>query len=183
MDARLGTWLLARLYHGSHLRLQDSMRLQGATLTDPYVNLSAHTALTVQPPPDAATANEQRAAGHAARWHGSAAPSVGDAAASANGFALSKRLLPLPVDLPIRPDGVTPSLQPHYRTFLTTTGDSAPVPRFGTRALVGLPLELLPSHRGDRFPRSTQEPEPRSRRLHAGRRLGSKQVPPRLIPG
>ena len=44
-------------------------------------------------------------------------------------------------------------------------------------------LELLPSHRGDRFPRSAQEPGPSSRRLHAGRHLGSKQVSPRAGPG
>jgi hypothetical protein len=37
--------------------------------------------------------------------------------------------------------------------------------------------------RGDRFPRSMQEPEPSSRHLHAGRHLGSQKAPPRLIPG
>ena len=35
--ARLGTRLLARLYRGSHLRLLNSMRFQGATRTDPGV--------------------------------------------------------------------------------------------------------------------------------------------------
>lgn len=40
-----------------------------------------------------------------------------------------------------------------------------------------------PPYRGDRFPRSMPEPEPSSRRLHAGHHLGSKQVSPRLIPG
>jgi len=35
--ARLGTWLLARLYQGSHLRPLNFMRLQGATPTDPDV--------------------------------------------------------------------------------------------------------------------------------------------------
>jgi hypothetical protein len=100
-----------------------------------------------------------------------------------NGFALSKRFLPVVVDLSVKPDGVTPSLPSHYRTFFATTGHSAPVPRFGTLALVGQPLELLPSHRGDRFPRSTQEPEPRSRRLHAGRRLGSTTGASQTYPG
>jgi hypothetical protein len=33
--ARLGTWPLARLYQGSHLRLLNFMRLQGATPTAP----------------------------------------------------------------------------------------------------------------------------------------------------
>lgn len=52
-----------------------------------------------------------------------------------------------------------------------------------SHAYGGYPLAFLPWHRGDRFPRSTQKPESSSRRLNAGRRLGSKQVPPRLIPG
>ena len=34
----------------------------------------------------------------------------------------------------------------------------------------------------DRFPRSTQEPEPRSRRLYAGHHRGRKQVTPRTCP-
>src|SRR5918992_1886617 len=100
-----------------------------------------------------------------------------------NGFALSKRFLPSLVDHSIKLNNVAPSLQPHYRAFLTTTRDSAPVPRLGTLALVGQPLELLPSHRGDRFPRSTQKPESRSRRLHAGRRLGSTTGASQTYPG
>ena len=47
----------------------------------------------------------------------------------------------------------------------------------------GLPLELLPWHRGDRFPRSTKEPDPGSRRLQAGAARaglqGSAQTHPR----
>jgi hypothetical protein len=39
-----------------------------------------------------------------------------------------------------------------------------------------------PACRGDRFPCSTQEPEPRSRHLHAGHHLASQQAPARLIP-
>ena len=80
-------------------------------------------------------------------------------------------------------DRATPSLQPHYSAFFTTTGCSVPVPRFGTQILVALPLISLPFHRGDRFPRSTKEPRSHSRRLYAGRHLGSNQVPPRLFPG
>jgi hypothetical protein len=38
--ARLGTRLLARLYRGSHLRLLNSMRFQGATSADPDVQFS-----------------------------------------------------------------------------------------------------------------------------------------------
>ena len=50
-------------------------------------------------------------------------------------------------------------------------------PQATTAPLAGSPC------RGDRFPRSMQEPEPSSRHLHAGRHLGSQQAPPRLIPG
>src|SRR4051812_32362612 len=39
-----------------------------------------------------------------------------------------------------------------------TANPSVPSPRIGTRLLVGLPLGGLPWHRGDRFPRSAQEP-------------------------
>ena len=63
-----------------------------------------------------------------------------------------------------------------------TTDCSAPVLRIGTLILMGPPLGFLPYHRSDRFPRSTQEPDSRSRHLHAGRRPGSKQVSPELIP-
>jgi hypothetical protein len=40
-----------------------------------------------------------------------------------------------------------------------------------------------PPRRGDRFPRSAQEPRPRSRHLHAGHHLANQQAPARLIPG
>ena len=50
-------------------------------------------------------------------------------------------------------------------------------PQATTAPLAGSPC------RGDRFPRSMQEPEPSSRHLHAGRHLASQQAPPRLIPG
>ncbi len=49
--------------------------------------------------------------------------------------------------------------------------------------LVGLPLGLFTLHRGDGFPRSTQELEPSSRRLHAGRHLGAKQAVSQTSPG
>ena len=55
------------------------------------------------------------------------------------------------------------------------------MPRIGTLILRGSPLEFLPLHRGDRFPRSTQGPESESRHLYAGRHPGSKQVSPGLI--
>ena len=78
---------------------------------------------------------------------------------------------------------MAPLLQSHYATFLATTGHSVPVTRIGTLALVGLPLELLPWHRDDRFSSSKYEPESDSRRLNAERHAGSKQVSPALIPG
>lgn len=78
---------------------------------------------------------------------------------------------------------MAPLLQSHYTTFIATTGHSVPVTRIGTLALVGLPLELLPWHRDDRFSSSKYEPESDSRRLNAERHAGSKQVSPALIPG
>ena len=76
-----------------------------------------------------------------------------------------------------------PSLHAHYRHFLATTSPSAPVPRIGTLALVGLPLGLLPWHRGDRFPGSMFEPGSDSRHLYAGRHAGGQRISPALIPG
>src|ERR1039457_5794834 len=38
--ARLGTWLLARLCHGSHLRLLNFVRFQGATLIEPDLQIA-----------------------------------------------------------------------------------------------------------------------------------------------
>src|SRR5262245_60126788 len=58
------------------------------------------------------------------------------------------------VDPTSKPGDWAPSLHAHYRHFYATTSPSAPVPRIGTLALVGLPLGLLPCHRGDRFPGS-----------------------------
>src|SRR5262249_22782428 len=86
------------------------------------------------------------------------------------------------VDPTRRPDDWAPSLQAHYRPFAATTSPSVPVPRIGTLALVGLPLGLLPWHRGDRFPGSPFEPGSDSRHLHAGRHAGSKRIAPALIP-
>jgi putative transposase len=61
-----------------------------------------------------------------------------------NGFALSKGSSRMAVDLSTKPNSVAPSLQRHYSTFITTTRNSAPVLRIGTRVLVVLPLEHLP---------------------------------------
>src|SRR5712691_2051967 len=80
-------------------------------------------------------------------------------------------------------DDATPSLHPLIADFLATTSCSLPLPRLGTLILVGPPLGFLPLHRGTRFPRSAQEPGPRSRRLHAGRHPSSRQAPARAAPG
>src|SRR5215475_15670523 len=78
------------------------------------------------------------------------------------GLALSMRVLPLPVALWPEQNNATPSLQPHYRTVITTTGCSAPVPRIGTLALaVGAACSLSLHAVGvteRRFSRSIQKP-------------------------
>ncbi len=61
-------------------------------------------------------------------------------------------------------------------------GYSAPVSRLGTLTLVGHPLEFLPLHRDDRFPRSIQKPVLRSRHLYAGRHPVGNQAPSELVP-
>ena len=61
-----------------------------------------------------------------------------------NGFALPKGSSRMAVDLSIKPDSVAPSLQRHYSAFITTTRNSAPVLRIGTRVLMVLPLGHLP---------------------------------------
>ena len=45
----------------------------------------------------------------------------------------------MPVVLAPELNNATPSLQPHYRAFVTTTGCSAPVLRIGTLTLTGTP--------------------------------------------
>jgi hypothetical protein len=51
-----------------------------------------------------------------------------------------------------------PFAPPALPGFIATANPSVPVPRIGTRLLAVLPLGGLPWHRGDRFPRSAQEP-------------------------
>src|SRR5207248_8658802 len=75
-------------------------------------------------------------------------------------------LLPFPVGPWPRPNNAAPSLQPHYRTFLATTGCSAPALRIGTLALAvgaacGFSLHAfgVTEHR---FSRSVRKPGPSS---------------------
>src|ERR1700748_1014864 len=65
------------------------------------------------------------------------------------------RVLPLPVALCREQNNATPSLQPHYRTLVPTTGCSAPVPRIGTLILIGsayLDFSLCIGATGSRVP-------------------------------
>ena len=70
-----------------------------------------------------------------------------------------------------------PFAPPALPGFIATTDPSVPAPRIGTRRLAGLPLGDLPWHRGDRFPRSAQEPltglTPSSCRSPLGQSAGS----------
>jgi len=90
-------------------------------------------------------------------------------------LCLSMEFLPSRVDLLDSLNDLTPSLHAHYRHFIATKSQSAPVPCIGTPILVGPPLESLPSHQNDRFTRSTQEPERGSRLLYAGCHPSGKQ--------
>src|SRR5580692_7572119 len=75
-----------------------------------------------------------------------------------NGFALVMRLLPSPVGRLPQQDTAAPSVQSHYRTFIPTTGCSAPVPRIGTLALAGtsrLSFSLHIGTTGSRVPQKS----------------------------
>jgi len=56
-----------------------------------------------------------------------------------------------------------------------------PCARIGTLTLVGPPLEFLPYHRNDRFPRFTHEPSSGRATFNAERRTSSIQVSPGLL--
>jgi len=157
-------------------------------LPDPDVSVCALPAPSVRPLPDAAIANVQTALAPNALRPGPSAAHADHASQAtrlgiSNGFAFLKGSSRLPVDLSVKLDSVASSLQRYYSLFIATARNSAPLPHIGTRILTVLPLGCLPSHRGARFPRSTQEPEAGSRRFHAGRHLGSRQVSPGLLPG
>src|SRR5262249_25511415 len=99
-------------------------------------------------------------------------------------LCLVHRLLPLPVGRWPRLNNTAPSLRPHYRTFLTTTGCSAPVLLVGTLArAVGAACSFTlhaPGVTEHRFSRSVRQPGRASRRLHAGCHSGSLRHPPSL---
>jgi hypothetical protein len=89
----------------------------------------------------------------------------------------------------------TPSLHPRYQTssliradpplFLSSVLSSSrffPLGFLLLRLTAYLLRRLFRLSQGDRFPSSIQEPKSDSRRLNAGRHLGSKQVFPQTYP-
>jgi len=116
-------------------RASSAEEFHPRALSEPDVNLSAHTAPAV-------VAIPQR--------HGSSFASL----IGSSHCWLTRR---------VRLYNITPSLRPFLGDFLATTGDSAPMHHFRTLILVGPPLGFLRSHRCSRFPRSTQPPPDRLR--------------------
>src|ERR1700760_88865 len=100
------------------------------------------------------------------------------------GFALAMRGLPLPVALWPEQNNATPSLQPHYRTFITITGCSAPVPRIGTLTLIGstyLDFSLSIGATGSRVPHRSLVQSHAASMPNAA--WAAIRPPPRLVPG
>src|SRR5260370_40772489 len=91
-------------------------------------------------------------------------------------------LIPLPVGPRPQLNNAAPSLQPHYRAFIATTGCSVPALRIGTLTLaVGAACSFSLHATGVsqcRFSRSIRKPGRASRRLHAGCRSGHIRHPP-----
>ena len=75
----------------------------------------------------------------------------------------------------------TPSLHAHYKRFITTTSASVPGPRHRYSRLAGSPLSPSPLPSAAKFPRSLPWPCPGSCLLNAGCRVPSKQVPGTLV--
>ena len=101
-----------------------------------------------------------------------------------NDFALSTRILPSPVVLAPELNNATPSLQPHYRTFNTTTGCSAPVPRIGNLTLIGtayLGFSLNIGATGSRVPQGSLVKSHAAFMPDAA--WAEIRPPPRLVPG
>ena len=100
------------------------------------------------------------------------------------GFALSTRILPSPVVPAPELNNATPSLQPHYRTFITTASCSAPVPRIGNLTLTGsacLGFSLVIVATGSRVP---HESLIQSHAAFMPDAIWAEvRAPPRLVPG
>gem|GEM_PF-6931704 len=96
--------------------------------------------------------------------------------AIANGFSLLTGSFRPAVDPPTSQGNPPPLLRPRYRASSLLWGGPPLCPALVLSPSRFLPLGVLPSHRGDRFSRSVQQPESGSRHLYAGRRLRSNQV-------
>jgi hypothetical protein len=79
-----------------------------------------------------------------------------------------------------RQDNAAPSLHPHYRGFIATTGGSAPRSSIGILPH-GVSHLSFPYASGSRFSRSVPKPVLRSCRLYTGCHRVRMQVSPRLI--
>jgi hypothetical protein len=106
-------------------------------------------------------------------------------ASQENGFALSTGFLPSPVDPRPELNNAAPSLQLHYRTFITTTSCPAPVPRIGTLVLMGathLDFSLRIGATGSHVPcKSPVQSHPPSCRMPSGPKSG--HPPDSSVPG
>jgi hypothetical protein len=82
----------------------------------------------------------------------------------------------------INGDDPPPSLQPHYRVFVATTRQSAPLRRIGTFSLAVGAACAFPLASPARFSRSAPEPDRASRCPHAGCRSVGIRTSSELIP-
>ena len=88
------------------------------------------------------------------------------------------------VDLVYELNNAAPSLRSHYRTFITITGCSVPVPRVGTLALMGashLSVSLGIGATGSHVPCKSQSQSHAASMPDAVR--AAIRPPPRLVPG
>ncbi len=98
-------------------------------------------------------------------------------------LCFTHQFLPFQVDSCVKPDDATPSLHRHYQASSLLRVAPPLCAASGHSCWWRYPLEPLPSHRHDRFPRSCQEPRTASRPLRTGHRPASKQAPSGLLPG
>ena len=101
-----------------------------------------------------------------------------------NGFALAAGLLPSLVGPRSGLNNAAPSLQLHYRAFITTTSCPAPVPRIGTPILAGashLDRSLRIGATGSHVP--CKSPVQSHAAFMPDAVWAEIRTPPRLIPG
>jgi hypothetical protein len=95
---------------------------------------------------------------------------------------LNEGLLPANQLAQISCDDPPPLLQPHYRTFVATTRQSAPLRRIGTFGLAVGAAAPFPLASSARFSRSVPEPNRASRCLYAGCRSVGIRTSSELVP-